>query len=141
MFRQKALHILYDIHTYIYICILIRTLITLRIFDRNAPKFSWCPFLNILIGTRPDYTDYMLKESQNVVFTVYAQIHVRDPRPYSQTQSAWSMIRDFSNDNIFIVIFISSWSADHMNKSAVSLVQYPQIQPIGWKRFSKERNQ
>ncbi len=53
------------------------------IFDRNVPKFSWCPFLNILIGTRPDYTDDMLKESQNVVFTVYAQMHVRDPTTHT----------------------------------------------------------
>ncbi len=33
---------------------------------------------------------------------------VKAPRPYSQTQCLLSMIRDFSNDDIFIVIFIPS---------------------------------
>ncbi len=31
-------------------------------------------------------------------------------RPYSQTQSSWSMIRNFIKDDIFIVICILSWS-------------------------------
>ncbi len=72
------------------------------IFDRNVPKFSWCPFSNILIGTRPDYTDYMLKESQNVVFTVCAQNaretrqHIQSLRPdQERNERKWRMWRLF----------------------------------------------
>ncbi len=38
------------------------------------------------------------------------RLSICDQRPYLQMQSSWSMIRNFSNDNIFIVIFTSSGS-------------------------------
>ncbi len=42
-------------------------------------------------------------------FIIYTTV----TKPSSQTQSSWSMIPDFINDDIFIVIFTSSWSNDH----------------------------
>jgi hypothetical protein len=46
----------------------------------------------------------------NIDLNLKQDVHLR---PYSQTQSSWSMIRGFSNDDIFIVIFTSSGSNNH----------------------------
>jgi hypothetical protein len=45
------------------------------------------------------------------------------------------MIRDFSNDDIFIVIFTSSESNNHDEQICSLIGPSPQIPPLGWSRY------
>ncbi len=58
------------------------------------------------------WSDDLYKECRTMLFCCNPSLKTGQ-RPYSQTQSSWSMIRDFSNDDIFIVIFNSSGSNNH----------------------------